>query len=142
MATKTDEPKRITLDIPQREGKEGYIGTMLTLFLQLGRTFTDNEFKETNINIIYHMNFMISMIPEEEDRKKIRSELNKEIENRTNEAIELSKQSGNVLDNDDKARIRNMVYIEYIGKVMDWVDKFVGISTKNKVGFVRRKRNE
>lgn len=137
-----DEQKRITLDIPQREGKEGYIGTMLTLFLQLGRTFTDNEFKETNINIIYHMNFMISMIPEEDDRNRIRSELNKEIEKRTNEAMEASKKSGNVLDNDDKARIRNMVYIEYIGKVMDWVDKFVGISTKNKVGFVRRKRNE
>ena len=59
----SDEPKTITLDIPQREGKEGYIGTMLTLFLQLGRTFTDTNFKETNIAIVYHMNFMISMIP-------------------------------------------------------------------------------
>jgi len=134
------EDKLITLDIPQKEGKEGYIGTMLTLFLQLGRTFTDSNFKETNISIIYHMNFMISMIPEEEDRAKIRKELNAEIEKRTNEAIESSKQTGIQLDNEDKARIRNMVYIEYVGKVMDWVDKFVGISTKNKVGFVRRRK--
>jgi len=133
------EDKLITLDIPQKEGKEGYIGTMLTLFLQLGRTFTDSNFKETNISIIYHMNFMISMIPEEEDRAKIRKELNAEIDKRTNEAIESAKTSGTQLDNDDKARIRNMVYIEYVGKVMDWVDKFVGISTKNKVGFVRRR---
>ena len=133
------EDKLITLDIPQKEGKEGYIGTMLTLFLQLGRTFTDSNFKETNISIIYHMNFMISMIPEEEDRAKIRKELNAEIEKRINEAIEAAKKTGTQLDNDDKARIRNMVYIEYLGKVMDWVDKFVGISTKNKVGFVRRR---
>jgi len=134
------DDKLITLDIPQKEGKEGYIGTMLTLFLQLGRTFTDSNFKETNISIIYHMNFMISMIPEEEDRAKIRKELNSEIEKRTNEAIETAKKTGTQLDNDDKARIRNMVYIEYVGKVMDWVDKFVGISTKNKVGFVRRRK--
>jgi len=134
------EDKLITLDIPQKEGKEGYIGTMLTLFLQLGRTFTDTNFKETNISIIYHMNFMISMIPEEEDRAKIRNELNAEIEKRTYEAIESAKKTGTQLDNDDKARIRNMVYIEYVGKVMDWVDKFVGISTKNKVGCVRRRK--
>lgn len=138
----TDDLKRVTLDIPQREGKEGYIGTMLTLFLQLGKSFTDPGFKETNISIVYHMNFMISMIPEEADREKIRKSLNEEIEKRTNEALKVAKESGNQLDNDDKARIRNIVYIEYIGKVMDWVDKFVGISTKNKVGFVRRRKNE
>jgi len=138
--TISEQDGMIYLDAPQREGKEGYIGTILTLFLQLGRQFTSRDFKETDISIIYHMQFMISMIPVKKNREAIREALKTEISKRMDEANKEAIQTGISLDNDDKARIRNMVYIEYIGEVMDWVDKHAGVSKENRIGFVTRKQ--
>ena len=67
------EDKVYTLDIPQREGKEGYIGTFLTSWLNLQSILKSPEFSREPIRIYYMMEAIISQIPDEEEREKIRT---------------------------------------------------------------------
>lgn len=115
----------ITLDLPQREGKEGYIGTFLTMYLKMGSVLSDGNFKETDKRIEYMTYFMISLVPGKRDRLEIRERLKKEIEQATKGAN----------GNEEKARLRNMVCLECIGEVTDYVDKHIGVSRENKIGF-------
>lgn len=120
------QPQYYTLDIPQREGKEGYIGTLLGLFLKMGGIMAQSDFSETDKRIEYMTQFLISMVPGRKLRKEIRDALKKDIEERTK----------GLTKNEDKARERNLVCLEYIGEVMDWTDKHIGVTKENKVGFV------
>lgn len=121
----------ITLDLPQREGKEGYIGTMFTLVLKMGTILADANFKETDMRVEYMTQFMISLIPGKKARKEIREQLHNDIAERL--------KTDTSADQDAKARLRNMVCLEYIGIVGDFMDKHVGISKENKIGFVIKK---
>jgi hypothetical protein len=117
----------LTLDLPQREGKEGYVGTMFSLFLRMGSILGDANFKETDMRIEYMVHFMISLVPGKTHRQEIREDLKRDIE----KALKVET-SG---DTDTKARIRNMICLEYIGIVGDFIDKHIGVSRENKIGF-------
>ncbi len=125
MAEQTPEGKYFTLDIPQREGKDGYIGTVFGLYLTLGGVIADSNFKDTDIRIYYMVKFLINLIPGEETRTKINNEMKNEIE------VALK----NITNNDERSRKRNDICYDYIGKVHDFIDKHVGVSKENKIGF-------
>ncbi len=123
-----EQGTRITLDVPMREGKDGYVGTLFSLFLRMGGILADAGFRETDMRVEYMTHFMISLVPGKKQRQEIREQLRKDIEAKLKE--------DNSGDQDAKARIRNMVCLEYIGVVGDFIDKHVGISTENRLGFV------
>ena len=122
------DEKYFTLDIPQREGRDGYIGTIFSLYLRLGGVIADGNFRDSDIRVYYMTKFLISLIPGEKNRKAIRDDLKKEID----EALK------SITNNDEKGRKRNEICLDYIGKVHDFMDKHVGVSTENKIGFCVR----
>lgn len=113
-----------SLDIPQREGKEGFIGTHFTLMLQMGNLLSRIE-SPTDSRIEYMANLLISLIPDKKIRDGTRESIRKEI-------VEKCK---NISTNEDKGRTALMCWIEGVGDVMDYIDKHVGVSRENKVGF-------
>lgn len=128
-----DGSKLYTLDIPQREGKEGYIGMLFQLFIKVGGIMADAQFTATDMRIEYMVHFLISLVPGKTNRKTIRDELKTEIEKRLED--ERKKLNEN-LTNEQIGRIRNMTCLEMMGYIMDFTDKHVGVSKENKIGFV------
>lgn len=121
-----DGTKIITLDLPQREGKEGYIGTIFSLYLRFGAILSDPGFKETDARIFYMTKFMINLIPGRKNRTKIKDMMKTDID----KAIE------KLVSNDEKNKKRNEICIDYIGEIHDFVDKHLGVSEENRVGIV------
>ncbi len=129
-----DGSKFLTLDIPSREGKEGYIGTIFSLFLRMGSIMSEPNFQPTDMRIEYMLHFMIALVPGKKNRLKMRNELNELLEIRLREAR--LKNGGEELNNEQRGRITNLVCLESLGDVTDFADKHVGVSSENKIGFV------
>ncbi len=125
-----NESKYLTLDIPQREGKDGYIGTLFGLYLKFGGIISDIGFKENDVRIYYMTKFLINLIPGKRNRAEIKEKMKNEIA----EAMK------NCSSNDERMRIRNDICLDYIGDVHDFVDKHVGVSKENKIGFSVRQK--
>lgn len=118
----------ITLDVPQREGKEGYIGTIFGLYLRLGGIMSDPGFRETDIRLYYMAKLLINLIPGKKNRAEIKERMKKEIETALKD----------VKDNETRMRLKNEICLDYIGEVHDFMDKHLGVSAENRIGFVVR----
>lgn len=131
------EDKLYSLDIPQREGKEGYIGTFFTLYLKLGTVLQSPEFSKEPIRLFYMSEFIISLIPDEKARSEVRTSL----KNRKKILeTEFRKEAGREeLTAKEKDHILIQASLQTIGDVSDYIDKHIGISDKNKIGFIRKK---
>ena len=125
MAQDSQQEKFLTLDIPQREGKEGYIGTVFSLYLRMGSILAEANFKDSDPRIYFFTKFMIGLIPGEKNRGIINNAMDKELE-------EIFKSN---LNNEEKSRKRNEVCINYVGKIHDFIDKHIGVSRENRIGF-------
>lgn len=126
--------KVYTLDIPQLEGKEGYIGTFFTLYLQLGNVFKGTEFAREPVKVSLFVKLIISMIPEKEKRDAI----NKNIKERFEQLKKEKAVNGRVLNDADMGYLLIEASLDALGDVTDYIDKHIGLNTKNKVGYVRR----
>lgn len=122
----------ITLDIPQREGKEGYIGMYFSLFLRMGEIIASSNFKDTTIRIEILTRFLISLIPNE----SIRAETSKKLKEKIEVRIKESKEENKDLTEEEIGNIRLLACIEVIGEVSDFIDKHIGVSRENRVGVV------
>ena len=132
-----NEEKWLTLEIPQREGKEGYIGMLFGLMLKTGSVMADANFRPTDMRIEYMTHFMIALIPGKRNRQTIRDGLREEMEKRLKQAKD---ENGSDLNEEQKSRVRNMTCLEYIGDVIDFTDKHIGVSRENKIGFAVKPR--
>lgn len=124
----------ITFDIPQKEGKEGYVGTLFGLILKLGTILTDTNLKHTDIRIEYLMQLFISLIPEYKVRDEIRRSLK--------EDIDIYYKNNGTATNEQKAREVNMIHLNHLGYIMEYIDLHIGIAINNKIGFSARKRKK
>ena len=122
--------KYLTLDIPQREGKDGYIGTIFSLYLRMGGILAESNFKESDPRVYFFTKFMMGLIPGEKNRDAINTVMETEIE-------KIYKMS---ITDEEKSRKRNEVCIRYIGKIHDFVDKHIGVSRENRIGFAVKPR--
>ncbi len=132
------DDKLFTLDIPQREGKEGYIGTFFTLYLKLATVLQSPEFSKEPIRVYYMSKVITSMIPGEDKRLEIKKLLkdNKEAfekeyrtEHKYNETQPLTTM--------ERDHILISSTLDSLGVVSDFIDKHIGLSKKNKVGFIK-----
>lgn len=125
-----------TLDIPQREGKEGFVGMFFSTWLNMQAVLKSPEFSREPMRIYYMSQIMISMIPGEANREKIRNDLKKNLE----EAREAYRKetNTNVIPENQSIHILIEATMKTLGSVSDFIDKHVGVSVENKVGFVRR----
>jgi|SRR3990172_235862 len=132
------EDKVYTLDIPQREGKEGYIGTFLTSWLNLQSILKSPEFSREPIRIYYMMEAIISQIPDEEEREKIRTSFDKKFSD-LKETYLKDNRIDKITDT-QHSHLLIIAALRTVGLTTDYVDKHIGVSTKNKVGFVRKQQ--
>lgn len=121
----TNKEETNILDLPQREGKDGYIGTLFGLYLKFGGIMAEPNLKETDIRIYYMTKFILNLIPGPKNRAKIKEKMRAEIEEKTK----------SLSSNEERLRVRNEVCLEYIGELHDFVDKHLGISSENRVGY-------
>lgn len=120
-----------TFDVPQREGKEGFIAMHFGLMFKMGALMVEANRSATDTRIENMAQFMISMIPGKKNRAEIRDALKIEIDKRIAEA-----QKSGELTNDQIGTIRNQTCIEYVGNVMDFLDKHIGVTKENRIGIV------
>lgn len=143
------EDRRFTLDIPQREGKEGYLGTFFSLYLRMASVLSEQGFSPTDGRAKYLTYLIISLIPNENKqhpkdetykrREILRQRLKDRIKELTDEYI---KYNNNTPGNTEAGQIELTACLEVIGEVSDFMDKYLGVSTRNKIGFVQRKSGE
>ena len=133
------EDKLYTLDIPQRDGSVGYVGTFFTLYLKLATILQSPEFSKEPIRVYYMSKFIISLIPGEDKRNEIKKLLK---ETKITIEEEYRKDRGysatSVLSQQEKDHILIISTIDSLGGVSDFIDKHIGLSKKNKVGFIRK----
>lgn len=129
-----DGSKFYPLEIPAREGKEGYIGTIFSLFLRLGSIMGEQNFQPTDMRIEYMTQFMISLMPGKKRRVLMRQNLKELLEARLKEAQD--KNGGEELNNEQRGRITNIVCLECLGDITDFTDLHVGVSAENRLGYV------
>lgn len=136
MSQETEEGKYFTLDIPQREGKEGYIGTFLSSHLNLEAVLKSPEFTREPIRVYYLMEARISLIPDEEERQKIYNKLDEKLKDLK---ANYKKDNGiETLSPEQDSHLLIIASLRTLGQVTDFVDKHIALSVKNKVGFERR----
>lgn len=140
MSQKTQDGKSFTLDIPQREGKDGYLFTLFSSHLNMESVLKSPEFSHEPIRVYYLALSRISLITSQ----KQQDEVYQALENKIKELEKDYKKSHNLqtLTEAQQNHILIVASIKTMGKVSIWGDKHVGISTENKVGFERRQRKK
>ena len=135
--TLSDGSKLYTIDgMPQKEGVPGYIGTFLKSWQNVQAIITSAEFSHEPIRVYYMVEAIISQIPDEEARKKIRADLDV----RYKDTMEQFKTENDMdtLTKEDKSHCLVVAALRTLGMTTDYVDKHIGVSKNNRVGFVKR----
>ncbi len=140
MSQKTPEGKTFTLDIPQREAKDGYLLSIFTSHLNLESVLKSPEFSQEPIRVYYLALSRISLITSQKQQDEVYQDLENKIQELENEY----KKSHNIqtLTDSQQSHILIVASIKTMGKVSIWADKHMGISIENKVGFERRQRKK
>lgn len=129
-----------TTENPMFEGKEGFIGTFFGLYLNLSRLIASPDFSNEPYRVFYECELCISAVPDKLKRERIRKdrkELIKTLEIEYKEDKKIPPDtilSGNVIEH-----LHTLASIQALGDVTDYIDKHVGLSTKNKLGFYVKK---
>lgn len=129
----------ISLDIPQMEGEEGYIGIYFSTILSVAALLRDPEIVKAPYKINYMVSLIISLIPDTEYRQRLRDQLKEIYNKKMIDLSEMKKVKPESLDYKDKESCLIEASIEEIGFVIEYVDKYIGISHKNRLGFVGEK---
>ena len=117
----------ITLDVPMRDGKEGYTGTMFSLFLRFGSILADPNFKDTDGRVYFMTRLMLSMLPNDDGGK---IEMIKKLK------LDIKEQTKGLPAMDDRNRLRNEICLDVLSDVFDVTDRHIGLSRKNRLGFI------
>jgi len=131
MIQKIENDFNYNLDIPSKDGKEGYVGVHFTMFLKMASILQSPEFQQNPVRVFYLATEMISLIPDVEKREKIR----KQISDRRRELIEEYKRDGITIDKSVGDHLLITASLETLGEITDYVDQHIGISTTNKIGW-------
>lgn len=128
----TENDFNYNLDIPQKEGAPGYVGMFFTLWLKVASTISHPDFtKSSPMSVYYLINWTISAIPEEAEIIKIREK----IRARRIEMQQEYKNEGRTLDEKVQDHILLMATIEGASLIAQYIDKHIGISSENKIGW-------
>ena len=116
-----------TLDIPIRQGLNGYMMMFIAFNENLNTTLASPESFVEPMRIYYMVLHMISIISDKELREKAIKEMSEEMKNRgiDNENI----------DESERKHIQLEVSIMSIKYITEWIDMHVGLSVENRVGY-------
>jgi hypothetical protein len=123
-----------TLNIPELDGKEGYVAAFFQRFKEIGSILSSADFFREPIRINMMCELIIAQIPQEKRRKEVRAKAVEIYDELKKERI---KELGRQLKDIELSECLLLSSIRAMGFVTDYVEKFIGLSEENKIGFVK-----
>jgi len=133
MATKTEEGNFYALDAPQKEGKDGYVGTYFSSRLNIDAILRSQDFNASPRKVYYQVLNIISTIQGEKARDVIYKELESRIEvlkadyKKVHEDVNIPPQ--------DEIDLIIIASLKTLGSVTDYYGKFVPLTSENRIGY-------
>ncbi len=140
MITINEGDRHEALEIPLREGVPGYIGMFLSSWLNIQAVLKSPEFSSQPMRVYYMVEAIISQIPDEENRERIRARIDllyAELETKYKKDTNTE-----ILNDAQTNHIRILASLRTLGQTTDWVAKNIGIGYKNRIGYVKRKKED
>lgn len=115
----------VTFGVPKGEIKEAYFDLILKQMYNLGMQITQPDaYSRSGVPIM--VNYIISHIPSQSHRNDLRQKIKEDL----NEKITDS------MSTEEKQEIVINVYVENMGNVSDYLEKFMGIEKENRIGII------
>lgn len=120
---RVNEDGGVTFGVPKGEIKDAYFDLILKQMYHLGLQITDSGARS---GIPIMVNYIISHIPSQPHRDELRQKIKEALEERI----------GDNTDQGKKQEITIEVYIEHMGNISDYLEKFMGIEKENRLGII------
>ena len=133
MAIKTDEGNFYALDAPQKEGKDGYVGTYFSSRLNIDAILRSSDFNTSPRKVYYQVLNIISTIQGVNARDTIYKELDARIETSRSE-WKKTREDENIPPQEE-IDIIIIASLKSLGSVTDYYGKFVPLTTENRIGY-------
>ena len=128
---KVGEDGAVTFGVPKGEIKDAYFDLIIKQMYHLGMQITQPEpYSRSGIPIM--VRYIISHIPSEKHRNELKDKIKEDLKIAL-EGIE---------DLEDKQMITIDTYIDHMGNVSDYLEKFMGIEKENRIGFIGGRPDE
>lgn len=118
-----------TTDIPQRDGKDGYVGVMFSAYLKILSILQSPDHGTQPIAIYFIVHGFISGIPDPDEYKKIIIEFETLIVDLQKNRLKISAKK-ELTDEENRLCIIE-ASMKIIHKVFNYIDKHTGISKSN-----------
>lgn len=117
-----------SLNIPALEGMEGFVGMYFSTILSIAAIIREPNIPDFagRVNTMTHL--VISLVPDDEKRKELRVRMDALYKTYCDEIEDI--------DHSQKQSCLVRASVETIGYVMQEVDRYIGLSHKNRLGFV------
>jgi len=133
MATKTEEGNFYALDAPQKEGKDGYVGTYFSSRLNIDAILRSQDFNASPRKVYYQVLNIISTIQGAKARDAIYKELDARIETLKAEYKKVHEDVN--IPPHDEIDIIIISSLKTLGSVTDYYGKFVPLTSENRIGY-------
>lgn len=120
------EDGTVTFGIPKGEIKEAYFDLILKQMYNLGVQMSQTQYSGSSVPLMIRL--LISHIPSESHRNELRTK----IDNNIKEKIQ------GIKDTETKNKLTVEAYVDSVGEISDYLEKFMGIEKENRIGFTRK----
>lgn len=122
----TQNPGEITFAAPKGEIKFSYFDLIMKQMYHLGMMISQSSSGLSDSRIPLMVTFIISHVPEKKLREDMRNDLKQALEARLE----------GVVDSEDRTMIKIETYVEVVGNIADYLEKYMGTTQENRLGFI------
>ncbi len=113
------------------EGSEGWIGLYFSIYNQLTGLLCSPELGKLAANTVHISNQMISLVPDPDERVRLRKILQEEANRLKAETLK----EKNTIDDSDKSRIQIAAGVYTAGFIFDILNGYVGVTKKARLAW-------
>jgi len=133
MATQTEQGTFYSLDAPQKEGKEGYVGTYFSQKLNIDAILRSPDFNKEPMKVYYQTLNIISSVQGKDIRKGLYDDLDTLIKQMEDEYKKVHED--NNIPPSDQTHIVIVASLKILGTVTDYFGKYVPLTSENRIGY-------
>lgn len=116
----------VTFAAPKGEIKFSYFDLIMKQMYHLGMMISQSSSGISDSRIPLMVSFIISHVPQKKLRQDMRDDLKAALEARLE----------GVVDSEDRTLITIETYVEVIGNMADYLEKYMGTTQENRLGFI------
>ena len=128
---KIGEDGAVTFGVPKGEIKDAYFDLILKQMYHLGMQITQPDVQSRS-GVPLMVNYIISHIPSSDHRNTLRQKIKEDINSRLD----------GIDDHEERQQITIETYVENMGNVADYLEKFMGIEKENRLGVIGGSKDE